>query len=77
MNYLNAFIDECLRMYSPVPNLIEREAVENHYIGEYYIRKNTRIFANLLSNNFNGEIYKNPTEFIPDRWINNKNIEPY
>lgn len=77
MIYLNAFIEECLRMYSPVPNLIEREAVEDHYIGEYYIKKNTRIFVSLLPNNFNDKIYDNPNEFNPERWITNKNTEPY
>ena len=66
---LAAFIKETLRMAPPAPMLFEREAVEDHYLGNVRIPKGTYVNCSFVSNNFNPEYFKAPEKFNLNRWI--------
>lgn len=66
---LTAFLKETLRMGGPAPLLFEREANEDHFIGNVLIPKGTMINCSFSSNNFSPEYYKEPEKFNIYRWI--------
>lgn len=59
-------------MYSPAPYFIEREVVTPHYVGEYYLEKDSEVSLCLLPNNYDHNNYNNPFEFNPERWKTEK-----
>ncbi len=63
MVYLENFIKETLRTFSPVPNPIPRVALEDHYIGKYLIKKGDFVDINLHGNCNNPEFFPNPEKF--------------
>lgn len=54
---LNNFINECMRMYSPVPYFIEREVITEHKIGDILLPKDSEISLCLLPNNYDAKNY--------------------
>ncbi|KDP45300.1 hypothetical protein JCGZ_15165 [Jatropha curcas] len=75
--YLQAVIKETLRLYPPGPLAVPHEAVEDCYISRYYIPKGTRIFANLWKLHRDPNVWSNPDEFLPERFLANegKNVD--
>ncbi|TFY80876.1 hypothetical protein EWM64_g3141 [Hericium alpestre] len=67
--YVDALVKECLRWY-PVSNLgvPHRVAQDDTYNG-YLIPKGTYVIANLWKFMHDPEIYRNPHDFHPDRYI--------
>ena len=67
--YLNAFCNEVLRLYTPVPITVRVAAVDTSIVG-YYIPKGTSIFLSPWANNANNELWGDDAEeFDPDRWM--------
>ncbi|KAL7027300.1 hypothetical protein ACKWTF_005399 [Chironomus riparius] len=70
MKYLDCCIDEALRKYPIVP-VIFRECTKDHTFSgtNWTIEKGTQIFIPILAIQRDPEVYDNPMEFIPDRFI--------
>lgn len=64
-----AFLKEALWFRSSSQGLFPREAKENHYLKDVFIKKGTLIDTPFYSNFNNPKIFKNPLEFVPERWL--------
>lgn len=74
MKYLECCIDEALRKYPIVP-LLMRQCTEDYTIPEsdLVIPKGTAIMIPVLGFHRDEEIYENPLEFKPERFLNSSN----
>jgi len=69
MEYLEAFLKELLRVASPVPGLLLREAVDDHEIGSIKVKKGTLVNIGTIINNSNPKYFDNPEKFEPERFL--------
>lgn len=67
--YLNAIIKETFRLYPPVFLSIPHESVEDCIVGGYNIPKGTRLLVNLWKMQRDPNIWSNPEEFKPERFM--------
>lgn len=79
MNYLDAFVNEVLRVYGPVLGVAPRVAVRDHKLDHIEIRKGTILNIGTVFNNFNSDYFKNPHDFKPERWLDggDKNVDTF
>uniref|UniRef100_M1BZ93 Cytochrome P450 n=1 Tax=Solanum tuberosum TaxID=4113 RepID=M1BZ93_SOLTU len=68
--YFKAVIKETLRLYPPAPLLVPRETMENSILEGYEIKPKTIIYVNAWAIARDPEIWENPEEFIPERFLN-------
>jgi cytochrome P450 / NADPH-cytochrome P450 reductase len=69
MDYLNSFIQETLRLNSPVPG-IAREALETVTLKSgYKIEKNSAVYLSFNALHRNKDFWKNPEQFDPERFM--------
>ena len=67
--YLNAFCNEVLRLYAPVPVTV-RVAAQDTTLIDHFIPKGTSFFISPWANNVNKELWgDDASEFNPDRWL--------
>ncbi|XP_055812023.1 6,7,8-trihydroxycoumarin synthase-like [Solanum dulcamara] len=71
MPYLKAVIKETFRLYPPVPVLVARESIENSILEGYKIPPKTVVRVNYWAIARDPEYWKDPEEFIPERFLNN------
>ncbi|QHO25097.1 cytochrome P450 83B1 [Arachis ipaensis] len=67
--YLKAVIKETLRLVPPLPLLLTRETNEACKIGEYEIEAKTLVYVNAWAIQRDPEIWKDPEEFYPERFL--------
>ncbi|XP_065875120.1 cytochrome P450 CYP82J17-like [Euphorbia lathyris] len=72
LEYLSACIKETLRLFPPGPLGIPRHVAEDCYISGYFIPKGTRLFLNFYKLHRDPEVWRNPEEFIPERFLTDK-----
>ena len=78
MQFLTAFIKEGLRITPPVSAILPRLAVVDHKLGDLFIKKGDLVQVELLYNGFNPQVFTNPDEFDPNRWLApDFKLEPY
>ncbi|KAF3616046.1 putative cytochrome 83B1-like [Capsicum annuum] len=69
MSYLKAVIKETFRLYRPDPLLILRESMKKSRLEGYEIQPGTLVHVNAWAIARETEIWKNATEFIPERFL--------
>ncbi|KAK4343464.1 hypothetical protein RND71_036558 [Anisodus tanguticus] len=68
--YFKAVIKETFRLYPPAPLLVARETMQNSILEGYEIKPKTIIHVNSWAIARDPEIWENPEEFIPERFLN-------
>jgi cytochrome P450 family 6 len=72
MKYLECCMHETLRKYPPLP-ILQRECSEDYKIpdSDFIIRKGTPVIIPIFGLQRDPDIYENPLEFRPERFLNN------
>ncbi|CAK7337500.1 unnamed protein product [Dovyalis caffra] len=70
--YIQAIVKETLRLYPAAPISVPHEATEDCYIAGYHIPKGTRLFPNLWKLHRDPNMWSNPDEFMPERFLTDK-----
>jgi cytochrome P450 len=69
LDYLHAIIKETLRIYPPASFSSPRKFTEDCTIGEYHIKKGTRLMPNLWKIHRDPRVWSDPLEFKPERFL--------
>ena len=78
METLSAFVNEVLRMYPPIPSLVLREANQDHYVGDFFVKKGTIVNTLFIVNSYNPKYFDDPEDFNPSRWFKaNESVEKW
>lgn len=74
MKYLECCIDEALRLYPIVP-MLNRQCTKDHTFSgtKWTIEKDTTIFIPVQGIHRDPNIYDDPMEFHPERFLNSPN----
>ncbi|EUC37309.1 hypothetical protein COCCADRAFT_23027 [Bipolaris zeicola 26-R-13] len=74
--YLTACIQETLRMYPPVPTGFPRVVPQGGAnISGHYISGGTSVYVSQYAMHHSSRHFKNPDEFVPERWLEGANGE--
>lgn len=72
MKYIDAIQKETIRMYGPTNHNFPRKVLKDFSIDGVTIRSGTVIQYHSVPSHYNPEIFKNPFEFNPERWFDEK-----
>ncbi|GJX07678.1 cytochrome P450 CYP82D47-like protein [Tanacetum coccineum] len=70
--YLQAIIKEAMRLYPAAPLLVPHESTEECIVGGYTIPKGTRLLVNIWKVQHDPQIWTDPFEFQPERFLTSK-----
>ena len=71
--YLEAICKETYRMHPSTPLSVPRVSTEACQVNGYYIPKNTRLNVNIWAIGRDPNVWANPLEFNPERFLSGKN----
>ncbi|KAM3341942.1 cytochrome CYP82D47 [Capsicum galapagoense] len=67
--YLQAIVNESFRLYPAAPLLLPHESIEDCVVSGYDIPKGTRLLVNIWKFHHDPNIWPNPHEFKPERFL--------
>jgi cytochrome P450 len=68
--YLNAVLQESLRLYPPAPDMLFRSTMEETaVVAGQVVPQHTSVTMNLWAANRSASNFHRPTEFLPQRWL--------
>jgi cytochrome P450 len=74
--YLNAVLKEALRLYPPAPDMLFRTTTnEPATVAGRTVPPHTSVTMNLWAAHHSSENFHRPTEFLPERWMENAPAE--
>lgn len=74
IEYLNAVIDETLRLFPPVPTTLPRVTPpQGHTILGQYVPPGTWVAVSQYASYRNDAYFTDPDEFVPERWLSDDN----
>lgn len=74
MTYTNAVLNESMRLYPPAW-ITDRQNLEDDSLAHFNIKKNTLIGVSFYELHRNPKYWKNPDEFIPERFLGDQKKE--
>lgn len=70
--YIKAIIKETMRLYPAGPLSVPHESIEDCIVGGYSIPKGTRLLVNVWKIQHDPDIWTDPFEFQPERFLTSK-----
>jgi len=79
MEFTSLCLKETLRITPPNYTIFIREAISDHNLGDFKIKKGTLLATGSLWNNYNPKYHEDPERFDPYRWKDgkSKNIDAF
>ncbi|KAJ9708758.1 hypothetical protein PVL29_000664 [Vitis rotundifolia] len=71
LHYLKMVVKETLRLHPPAPLLLPRETMSHFEINGYHIYPKTQVQVNVWAIGRDPNLWKNPEEFLPERFMDN------
>eukprot|EP01018_Ginkgo_biloba_P008366 Gb_09401 [translate_table: standard] len=67
--YLQAVVKEVLRLHPPAPLIVPRRSDNSCEVGGFVVPENTQVFVNIWGIGRDPLVWKQPLDFIPDRFL--------